>query len=129
MVSNKTVITKNSKNYDFVTLSYPADLTFMSLGHTFVIGILHPDVPETTRVAVSFDSKNHHARFEKESSLKFKRFDYYIDYKDETIYFQIYFDWNRAIIGTYLVSLKRTDYLIPCEFISITVKSLFWTRF
>ena len=94
----------------------------MSKGHEFVISILHPDGNKTNMVA-GFNLKNSRGWYEVETVPRIFAID--SEYKDETLFFSIIYDYHQTKPGTYTISLKVKDYLPPCESINITIKGLF----
>ena len=46
-------------------------------------------------------------------------------HENETLFFLVRYNAHKAKPGNYTVSLKLKNYILPCEFRNITIKSLF----
>ena len=126
MISKRTVIPSNSDNVQFVEMSYPVNLIFISKGHKFSISIVHPNGDKTS-MTLGFNLKNKQGWYRIDAGPRIFAIDYKANNKNKTLFFSITYFRYQAWPGTYTVSLKVKDYLPPCESINITIKGLFFT--
>ena len=125
MISKRTVIPSNSDNVQFVEMSYPVNLIFISKGHKFSISIVHPNGDKTS-MTLGFNLKNKQGWYRIDAGPRIFAIDYKANNKNKTLFFSIIYSHFHAKPGTYTVSLKVKDYLPSCKNINITIQGLFF---
>ena len=129
MISNRNVIPTNLNDWRFVKFSYPVNSIFMSIGHEFIINVVHPDGNKTSILA-GYNLKNNRGWYKVETGPQIFGIDDNKNmYKKDKLFFSIIYSRYHAKPGTYTVSLKVKDYLPPCKSTNITIKGLFWDSF
>ena len=124
MVSNRTVITTNSDNWLFAKLSYPCN-AFRKVGaeQDYLISIVKQD---GKMVNITFNCDTDCTCQHNTKKIEQNLFSVKPVHENETLFFSVRYNAHKAKPGNYTVSLKLKNYILPCEFRNITVKSLFF---
>ena len=124
IVSNRTVIPTNSDNWLFAKLSYPCDASRKyGAEQNYLISIVKQD-GEKLNITINCDTDctcQQTTRKNEQDLFSVKPV-----HENETLFFSVRYNAHKAKPGNYTVSLKLKNYILPCEFRNITIKSLFF---
>ena len=121
MVSNRKIITTNSHNWLFAKLSYPCDSSRnFGTGQDYLISIIKQD-GQQVNITTNCDRDCTCQQYTKITNRNL--FVLKTDYINKTLLFTINHNAHKVKPGNYSVSLKIKDYLSPCEYANITIKS------
>ena len=116
-----------SDKWLFAKLSYPCDASRkFGAEQDYLISIVKQDgIIFNITMKCDTDCTCQHNTKNNEQNLFFVK----PEYINETLFFSVRYNAHKAKPGNYTISLKLKDYLSPCEFRKITIKSLFFYVF